>query len=416
MQAAKPESFRALALLNDYVSTDIQLALGACPQSLTTILKHVHKEVCARPEFQPLSRIGVTLYHATVDTAVTLVESCLGGQPVGHYEAPLSGSSSLRRVAASGQPRILHDLSTEASPRNAVLYAHGYRSSMACPVYSEHGLFGFVFFDADRSHFFDEGRISTLTAYAKVIALLVMHELLSVRMIKAVAKTALAMARLRDDETGAHLERMANYARIIARDGAERWGLSDEFIEFLFLFAPLHDIGKVGVPDHVLLKPGKLDAVQMAQMRLHVSYGLQIMDSLVSEFGFSAVPHLDIARNVIGAHHENVDGTGYPRGLVGREIPLEGRIVAVADVFDALTSDRPYKRRWSNEEAFAYVRNLAGTKFDPDCVECFLRHRDEVVEIQQRVEEQGDSADVSCEPLLTASPAPADSSSAGIAG
>ena len=385
MQDSKPGSFRAMALLNDYVSSDLQLALGQNHHSLVAVLQQVHSEIRSRQGFAPLRRVAVALYHPSIDTAATLVESCLGGAGLGHHEATLSASNSLRQLAATGQPRVIDEFKVDAVGRDAALYARGYRSSMTCPIYSDDGLFGFVFFDADQPRFFDEAKTPILGTYAKVIALLLMHELLGVRLMKAVTKTALAMARLRDDETGTHLERMANYARVIAREGAGTWGLDDEFIEFLFLFAPLHDIGKVGVPDQILLKPGKLDPDEMVQMRRHVSYGAEIMDSLVSEFGFSAVPHLDIARNIIAGHHENVDGSGYPKGLAGTDIPLEARIVAVADVFDALTSDRPYKSRWPNEEAFAYIKGLAGKKFDRDCVEFFLRRQDEIVAIQQRI-------------------------------
>lgn len=388
MNDLKPASFRAMALLNDYVSTDLQLALGGSHHSLTVVLRQVHSEIRQRVDFASVTRVAVALYHPGLDTAATLVESCLGGQPLGHYEAPMSSEASLRQMAASGVPRVIDEFKPGVPGRNAVLHAHGYRSSLACPIYSDSGLFGFVFFDADQPRFFDPAKVAILGTYAKVIALLLMHELLGVRLIKAVTKTALVMARLRDDETGAHLARMASYARVIAREGADRWHVDDEFIEFLFLFAPLHDIGKVGVPDHILLKPGKLDPDEMAQMRRHVSYGVEIMDALVNEFGFSAVPHLEIARNIIAAHHENIDGSGYPAGLAGTAIPLEGRIVAVADVFDALTSERPYKSRWSNDEAFAYIRDLAGKKFDADCVSYFLGRKDEVVAIQQRVREE----------------------------
>lgn len=387
MQDSERASFKAISLLNEYVSTDVHLIGSDNHQSLQVRLQQVHREMRTKPGFEPLSRIAVALYHSSIDTVATLIESCVGGPAIGRYEARLSDSPSLRQIATTGEARIIDEIAAgRGSPRGTALHDLGYRASMALPIHSDSGLFGFVFMDATVPHFFDEPRVQLAGTYAKVVALLLIHELLTVRLVRAVAKTALAMARLRDDETGAHLDRMSNYARLIASAGAEKWGLSDEFIEFLFLFAPLHDIGKVGVPDNILLKPGKLTDTEMVEMRRHVAYGIEIMDALVGEFGLGAIPHLEIARNIIAGHHENVDGSGYPKGQLGDQIPLEGRIVAVADVFDALTSERPYKPRWSNEEAFKYIDSLAGSKFDRECVELFRQRREEILAIQRRVE------------------------------
>src|SRR5689334_11227598 len=137
MQELKPASFRAMALLNDYVSTDLQLAIGGNQHSLTAVLRQVHGEILMRGEFAPVTRVAVALYHPSIDTAATLVESCLGGVPLGHYEAPMSTQASLRQMAASGVPRVTDEFQPGGPGRNAVLHAHGYRSSLACPIYSD---------------------------------------------------------------------------------------------------------------------------------------------------------------------------------------------------------------------------------------------------------------------------------------
>ena len=168
-------------------------------------------------------------------------------------------------------------------------------------------------------------------------------------------------AEYRDPETGAHLMRMSHYSRLIARNLGE----ADEFQELLFQAAPMHDLGKVGTPDHILLKPGRLEPDEMTVMRRHAEIGYEILRD-------SPSPILQLAATIAHTHHEKFDGGGYPRGLAGRDIPLAGRIVAVADVFDALSSERPYKRAWTLEQASDFLRANRGTHFDPDCIDAFF--------------------------------------------
>jgi HD-GYP domain-containing protein (c-di-GMP phosphodiesterase class II) len=187
---------------------------------------------------------------------------------------------------------------------------------------------------------------------------------------------------VRDQETGAHLARMARYARMIALKLAGRHGLSDESIEYLFQFAPLHDVGKISVPDTILLKPGKLTPQEFKTMQGHVVLGLDLIDLMAEDFDMRSMSYFSMLRNIIAYHHEALDGSGYPHGLRGEEIPLEARITAVADVFDALTSERPYKRAWTNQDAFDLLLDMSGTKFDPDCVAAMLECEDEIRDIQ----------------------------------
>ena len=175
---------------------------------------------------------------------------------------------------------------------------------------------------------------------------------------------------------------MARYARTIANELAESHSLSSAFIEHLLVFAPLHDVGKVGVPDSVLLKPGRLTDEEMVIMRGHVDKGVEMIDGLLDSIGLEAVPYVGMLRNIIQGHHESWDGSGYPRGIAGHDIPIEARIVTVADVFDALTSQRPYKEAWPLEEARDYLRKNAGVRFDPECVAALERAWPRLLEIR----------------------------------
>ena len=186
-------------------------------------------------------------------------------------------------------------------------------------------------------------------------------------------ETLMRLARAgehKDYDTAMHLQRMSLYSRALA----ERIGLSDEEVEIIELAAPLHDIGKIGIADSILLKKGALDDVELKQMRKHPLIGFEILQGSPSKY-------LQKGCEIALAHHEKFDGSGYPYSLKGTDIPLSARIVAIADVFDALTSVRPYKEAWSIDKALEYVRNESGKHFDPDLVDAMLSMRELLVKI-----------------------------------
>lgn len=180
-------------------------------------------------------------------------------------------------------------------------------------------------------------------------------------------------AEYRDPETGAHILRMAYYSRHIAR----ALGLSVAQQELLLEAAPMHDIGKVGTPDLILLKQGKLTDEEFIIMKQHAVIGFEVLNA-------SSSPMLKVAAEIAYTHHEKFDGAGYPRGLKGEDIPLFGRIVAVADVFDALTSERPYKKAWDIERASQLLQEGKGKHFDPACVEAFFTDFEKVLAIKNQ--------------------------------
>lgn len=193
--------------------------------------------------------------------------------------------------------------------------------------------------------------------------------------------TIFALAKLaesRDPDTGAHLERIREYCRVMAHElvssGDAGEDVDADFVHMMYLTSPLHDIGKVGIPDQVLLKPGPLTADEMAIMQRHTVIGGETLDALVA--AHPEARFLLLARDIAWTHHERYDGSGYPQGLAGREIPLCGRITALADVYDALTSKRVYKEAMAHEAARDVICEGRGSHFDPRVVDAFL-HREQ---------------------------------------
>jgi putative two-component system response regulator len=184
-------------------------------------------------------------------------------------------------------------------------------------------------------------------------------------------------AEFRDPETGAHIQRMANYSRLIA----EQLGLDRQEQELILRAAPMHDVGKIAIPDGILLKPGRLDDEELVIMRTHAEKGYEILRESKSSL-------LDTAAIIAWTHHEKWDGNGYPRRLKGEDIPLHGRIVAVADVFDALTTERPYKKAWDLEKACQFLREHTGSHFDPDCTQAFLARMDDALVIRDSFQDK----------------------------
>ena len=180
-------------------------------------------------------------------------------------------------------------------------------------------------------------------------------------------------AEYKDKDTGAHLQRMSHYAVTIAREV----GMDRETVETILYAAPMHDVGKIGIPDQILLKPGKLDPEEWEIIKQHSILGAQILVGSDAE-------SLKLAEVIALTHHEKWDGSGYPKNLKGSDIPLLGRITAIADVFDALTSKRPYKEPFSLEKAFSIIKEGRGSHFDPQVVDAFLAVEDEILSIKDK--------------------------------
>ena len=198
--------------------------------------------------------------------------------------------------------------------------------------------------------------------------------------LDTVHRLALA-AEHRDEDTGDHIVRMSRYSALLA----EKLGLPADEVQNIRFAAPMHDVGKIGTPDHILLKPGKLTDQEFDLMKTHTTIGAKIL-------GNSKAKILQVAEQIALSHHEKWNGKGYPRGLSGDKIPLVGRIVALADTFDALTSKRPYKEPYPVAIALEIIKKERGQHFDPDVVDVFLENIDEILKIKSEVGSTEDSS------------------------
>lgn len=358
-------------------------ALMEVSRTLTVNLERIHDDIA---EIVPhVDRIACALYSPDDDILKTFIHSTRRGQPIRHYQAKLSESWELLQLAESRGSRVINDIKahiTDNSQHSAWLLKQGYEASLTVPMYNDLKLIGFIFYDSSVGNSFNLQAQKDISKFSTIITSLITRELTTVKIIVSAANFVGHLANLRDFETATHLERMANYSRMIAKSLADSYNLSDEFIERLFLFSTLHDIGKIFIPDAILSKPGRHTPEERAVMETHVEKGLDVIDKIISDFGIESFSNSEMMKNIVHCHHELLDGSGYPRGLKAPDIPLEARIVAVADVLDALTSPRCYKSAWTMEKTLAELQNMADIgKLDADCVAAVIANVPEVLDI-----------------------------------
>jgi HD-GYP domain-containing protein (c-di-GMP phosphodiesterase class II) len=304
------------------------------------------------------------------------------------HQYKLSDSESLSHLARTKELRVLTGIQQTLEPttaHSAYVLSEGFESSFTVPMYHQGDFLGFTFFDSRTPDTFTPALQRELVLNASLIAMAIANELIAIRSIVGTVSIARDFAEFRDLETGAHLQRIARYARVITKRMAQMIELDDEYVEHVYLYSPLHDIGKIAIPDSILLKPAKLDPDEWEIMKTHTTRGREIIETITGDLHIDNLPNHQVLLNIVEFHHEAMDGSGYPAGLMGEDIPLESRIVSVADVFDALTSHRPYKREWTVQESLNELHRMADAgKLDPLCVKALEIERAEVEDILRR--------------------------------
>lgn len=340
----------------------------------------------------PYTHIGVALldrdarliratYGVSADRHARLARRLLG------YTAPLD-KTSLGKVIEGGEPRVINDLEDYLKDRkpvhryNQILLEEGIRSSIAFPLLNNNAAVGIIFFSSDRKNVYGPEHIDFLKVLANSIMLSLEKTIMIDDMVVSSTLALAALAEERDNDTGDHLVRMRNYSRMVAEllAGDHRYAGSVDldYVNAIERFSPLHDIGKVAIRDNILLKPGRLTPEEFEVMKTHTTYGARVLRMANENLKKQGRDVFRIGVEIAESHHEHWDGTGYPYGKRGREIPLSARIVAVADVFDALTSRRVYKPAYSFEKSVEILTGESGTHFDPDIVAVLLQNQEKL--------------------------------------
>ncbi|MGZ5081158.1 MAG: HD domain-containing phosphohydrolase [Usitatibacter sp.] len=356
-------------------------------------MSRLHREV--RQYFPFVVRISVALYDSETGEIKTFLHSPRDASPLTDYRIPLANAGWLDNVRSSRRARVIGKLDSSIlgeQQHSARILAAGYKASYTVPIFDDQKFLGFVFFNSDESEVFTARAIRQLDLFVRIISLTIENALRSVDVLVGGLHLLREITAFRDVETSSHLSRMSYYAERIARRIAPEIGRDDAWVEYVRLFAPLHDIGKIAIPDSILLKTDKLTDSEFETMKGHAVKGEEILTALIRDLSLNKMQHIDCLRHIARHHHERWDGKGYPDHLAGPDIPVEAGIIRIADVFDALTSKRCYKVAWPLEKATALLRQGAGAEFDPRCVELFLDQPEGIAAIMNRFTEESSEA------------------------
>lgn len=328
-----------------------------------------------------IGRLAFAVYQPRNDLLSTYASHHEGTTDLTFYDAPLGRIPSLQALAQGRRCRVIDDMEAELEPGSAHsrwLLEQGWRSSYTLPLFREEHLLGFLFLNSTRRALFTPPLRQRLDPLLELLGAVLSQELTLTDSLRVAVQLALTLTGLRDPETGAHVERVSLYSRLIAMELGKRRALRSDFAEDIYLFAALHDVGKVGISDAILRKPGPLDAQERREMETHVQRGSDLIEAMIRGLRMVSDPKLTMLRQVVAGHHEKLDGSGYPLGLTAEEISLEARIVAVADIYDALANARPYKRALPLPEVEQILRTMAERgQIDAECVAILLGCREQ---------------------------------------
>jgi len=296
-----------------------------------------------------------------------------------HVEKKVMGNNRVEQHEHVDHSLIKYDTVTCVGPR------------IALPIVVEQNNFGTLFFDFEDISDIEESHVSFIRLLKEKVAFAFYKGFFFKNLVSIVTNGLSEMTEARDPETGNHLKRMSRYSQIIAQELHERKTFSNEidklFVENILICAPMHDIGKASIPDSVLLKPGKLTDEEYELMKTHATIGYDVLSHIDEDFKKFNINYFQMAANIAHGHQEKFDGSGYPRMVSGEAIPLSARICALADVFDALTSKRPYKEAFSLEKSYGIIEESIGKHFDPEIVDAFFAVHDKVELVYEQYKE-----------------------------
>lgn len=344
-------------------------------------------------EFIPYVHIGIALLKdngKTLEASYGISDPILNDLPkklVG-IKAEVS-STSLENIITNGTPRVINDLEKHTENKDAdynkILLEAGIKSSISLPLKVNEKPIGIIFFSNVKRNIYKDEHIEFLKTLSNSIAISLNKNIFIDEMLYSTLLALTKMAEARDEDTADHLDRMTAYSmkltEFLFRDNLYCDQLTISFIKGIERFSPMHDIGKVGIKDGILLKPGKLTTYEYEEMKKHVAYGADVLRTAESNIAKQKHSMFKMGIEIVEGHHEKWDGSGYPFKKKGYEIPLSARIVAVADVFDALTSKRPYKEAYGFEQSINYINEGSGHHFDPAIIDSLNNHKNELYEL-----------------------------------
>lgn len=353
--------------------------------SFEDTLRYIYRTFSA---FIPYSHIGIALLkddgrsleasYGISDPTIRRLPKKLIGLKVALNE------TSIGKVIETGTPRVIDDLPGYCAGThriyNNILLENGIRASITLPLSINGRPVGVIFFSSTQANIYTDEHVAFLRIIANSIAISFSKSIFIDELLYSNILALTKLAESRDEDTGEHLERMKIYSRAVAdfllEDNVYPDRLTTGLARDIERFSPMHDIGKVGIRDGILLKPGKLTDEEFTEMQKHTVYGAEVLRTAEENMVKQGRSLFSIGIEIAEGHHEKWDGSGYPYGKAGEEIPLSARIVMVADVFDALTSVRPYKPAFSFERSYQMILEKSGSHFDPAVIASVTRHRD----------------------------------------
>lgn len=351
-------------------------------------LKHIYNSFGM---YIPYSYIGIALFKGK-DSDILVGSYGIGKTKLSDnemtsilgYEVSV-GDTSLKAIMERREARIINDLEKylEGKPLkgyNRIVRDSGIRASITLPLVANDICIGFIFFSSDEKNVYNENHISFLNMLSNSIAVSFQKNIFIEDLLYSSLLALTKISEEKDEDTGEHLGRMKRYSTVLAKlmkkSPVFMNKIDSAFILDIEKFSPMHDIGKVGIPDRILTKPGKLDYDEFEIMKTHTINGAKVLIEAEENIKKNGKTMFGMGIEIASSHHEKWDGSGYPNGLKGQNIPLSGRIVAVADVLDALLSRRPYKEPFSFEESVEIILEGRGTHFDPDIIAVFEANLD----------------------------------------
>lgn len=304
------------------------------------------------------------------------------------FSQSLSRTSLGIMIRENQSYRIINNLKERYEQTKSVstklILDEGFNSSLTVLATVNTKPFGFFFLSAVETDNYTERDAKLFLSVSEMLSQRLLYSLTTQRLLSYFGNSLVSLVEFKDNETGNHVKRVALYAKTIAQE----LNLPPKLVREIYEFSPLHDIGKVGVPDSILLKPGKLDPSEWELMKSHVTIGMNVVEQFMREAsGLLTQSSLSTMYNIVAEHHEWWNGNGYPFGKRGEEISIEGRIVALADVFDALTTRRPYKEAFSFDESVKIITEESGTHFDPSVVSAFLKRLKDIRKIYEELKD-----------------------------